>query len=219
MTSLKLVWTSAVCVALSLWTACDSGSTSPEAKAAVSFGTLADSRDGQSYKTVQIGNQVWMAENLNYVFLSSTDGLDSGSFCYNDSLVYCEKYGRLYTWAAANVSCPAGWHLPSSDEWRVLFSTVGDSSSAGLDLKATSGWYGNLNGSDAYAFSMLPGGFRDVGGKYLHEQRVAFFWSSSEDSETFAYYTGFVLTSSQLDDSCIKRDYRSEALSVRCVKD
>ena len=115
--------------------------------ASISAGTLTDERDGQTYKTLKIGNQIWMAENLNYANKSS-DGLDSSSFCYNDSLEYCEKYGRLYTWAAAVDSlalfsqncmgcgyessyssfnnvvrgvCPDGWHLPTSTEWGTLY--------------------------------------------------------------------------------------------------
>ena len=65
------------------------------------YGELVDERDGQTYKTVKIGDQEWMAENLNYAYLQPTKALDSSSFCYNDSASYCEKYGRLYTWAAA----------------------------------------------------------------------------------------------------------------------
>ena len=65
------------------------------------YGELVDDRDGQAYKTVKIGDQWWMAENLNYAYLQRTSELDSSSFCYNDSVEYCDKYGRLYTWAAA----------------------------------------------------------------------------------------------------------------------
>ena len=76
----------------------------------------------------------------------------------------------------------------------------------------------DLNGSDTYGFSMLPGGFRDVGGTYINEKRVAFFWSSADNDETFAYYMSFVSTSStKLSDSSVKLDYKNEALSVRCV--
>lgn len=176
------------------------------------YSSLTDSRDNRSYKTVKIGNQEWMAENLNVK--------TSDSYCYNDSAEYCEKYGRLYEWTAAKEACPHGWHLPNKDEWLALFASVGDSSSANLDLKSTSGWIDNLNGSDAYGFSMLPGGFRDVGGTYINEKHVAFFWSSADSDDTFAYYLSFVSTSSiKLGDSSMKLDYKKEALSVRCVKD
>ena len=131
------------------------------------YGTLTDDRDGQTYKTVKIGKQWWMAENLNYASLQPSDSLDSTSFCYNDSLKYCEKYGRLYTWAAAVDSagvfssegkgcgyyaqctftkhirgvCPDGWHVPDTTEWQTLIAMVsGDYLTAGKLLKATSGW-------------------------------------------------------------------------------
>ncbi len=176
------------------------------------YGSLTDSRDNRSYKTVKIGNQVWMAENLNVK--------TANSYCYNDSAEYCEKYGRLYEWAAAMEACPMGWHLPSKEEWHALFTAVGDSSSANLGLKSTSGWVDNLNGSDTYGFSMLPGGFRDVGGVFVNEKRVTFFWSSADNDDTFAYYMNFVSTSSsKLNDPSMKLDYKNESLSVRCVRD
>ena len=65
------------------------------------YGTLVDERDGQAYKTVRIGNQIWMAENLNYAYLQPTSTLDSSSWCYDNDPVNCEKYGRLYLWSAA----------------------------------------------------------------------------------------------------------------------
>ena len=194
-----------------LFTACADDSDSSSNVSPESSGTLTDSRDNRSYKTVKIGNQVWMAENLNFE--------TEDSYCYNDSAEYCEKYGRLYEWASAMEACPMGWHLPSKEEWHALFTAVGDSSSANLGLKSTNGWIDNLNGSDAYGFSMLPGGFRDVGGVYINEKRVAFFWSSADKDDTFAYYMSFVSTSSKQADPSMKLDYKKEALSVRCVRD
>ena len=133
------------------------------------YGTLTDSRDGQTYKTVKIGEQVWMAENLNYAYLEPTFGHDSSSFCYNNDPTYCATYGRLYRWSAAMDSagvldpagkncgylarcsangvirgvCPEGWHLPSKEEFDILRETVtnGDSyADVGTKLKSTSGW-------------------------------------------------------------------------------
>ena len=109
-------------------------------------GILTDSRDGQTYRTVKIGNQVWMAENLNYE--------TANSYCYQDSVSNCTKYGRLYTWAAAKAACPSGWHLPTEVEFKELVATVGGSSTAGKMLKSTSGWDDDEgesgNGTDAY---------------------------------------------------------------------
>lgn len=132
---------------------------------------MVDPRDGKSYKTVEIGNQIWMAENLNYE--------SEGSYCYNNLVDSCAKYGRLYTWASAMDSvgrfstdgvgcgfgttcsptypvqgvCPNGWHLPSKSESADLFKTVGlrftknkdygEEFSGGWKLRTKSGWYKN----------------------------------------------------------------------------
>ena len=137
------------------------------------YGTMTDSRDGNTYKTVKIGEQVWMAENLNYADSVKTPSLKENSWCYGNVAANCEKYGRLYTWAAAIDSvklandvmnpldcgygktcdfsgtvqgiCPSGWHLPSRDEWNTLITAVGGDSKAGTALKSTSGWT-SLNG-------------------------------------------------------------------------
>ena len=80
--------------------------------------SFVDSRDGKVYKTVKIGTQTWMAQNLNYTMVNSS--------CYNDSNVNCKTYGRLYTWAAAKTACPKGWHLPSDTEWSILETYSGE---------------------------------------------------------------------------------------------
>ena len=106
-------------------------------------GLFTDLRDGKTYKTVKIGYQVWMAENLNY----ETDS----SCCYEDKKFFCHKFGRLYSWNAAMQACPAGWHLPSDNEWKTLFEAVGGESvlddmtirfytTAGKKLKSSNGW-------------------------------------------------------------------------------
>ena len=96
-------------------------------------GSFKDKRDGQIYKTVKIGNQVWMAQNLNYSMREST--------CYDLSNANCRTYGRLYTWNAAQFACPNGWHLPDTTEWIDLFNFAGGYMVAGKKLKSKRLWH------------------------------------------------------------------------------
>lgn len=180
------------------------------------YGTLTDERDGQTYKTVKIGTQTWMAENLNYAYLQPTAELDSSSFCYRDSASYCEKYGRLYSWDVAINICPDGWHLPDTTEWNTLFAAVGGSSTAGKMLKSTSGWKNSGNGTDAYSFAVLPAGYGDNGKTYDFEGSDADFWSSTEDDSGSAYD---VLMNYYDDVAYLFNLRKRQAFSVRCVKD
>ena len=180
------------------------------------YGTLTDERDGQTYKTVKIGTQTWMAENLNYAYLQPTEELDSSSFCYRDSASYCEKYGRLYSWDVAINICPDGWHLPDTTEWNTLFAAVGGSSTAGKMLKSTSGWKNSGNGTDAYSFAVLPAGYGDNGKTYDFKGSDADFWSSTEDDSGSAYD---VLMNYHDDVAYLFNLGKRQAFSVRCVKD
>ncbi|HSQ40811.1 MAG TPA: FISUMP domain-containing protein, partial [Fibrobacteraceae bacterium] len=145
---------------------------------AISYGTLTDSRDGQTYNTVVIGTQTWMAENLNYS--GGTGGVRTYTkgWCYgvggtdttdhSDSTT-CDTYGRFYNWTDAmgideggyltttwgssdtvdhQGLCPSGWHVPTNTEWNTLATYLGGSDTAGYFLKSTSGWYNSGNGSD-----------------------------------------------------------------------
>ena len=182
------------------------------------YGELVDSRDGQTYKTLKIGEQVWMAENLNYE-------VDS-SFCYKDSAKYCEKYGRLYQWAASVGACPEGWHLPDTTEWNILFTTVGGKSIAGKILKSWTGWdscwdnrkhiYVDGNGSDFYGFFALPAGSRSSDGISTYGFTTN-FWSSTEYKSDEQAYDMFL--SSQFEDVRLNDDDEYNAYSVRCLKD
>lgn len=176
----------------------------------VTIGELVDSRDGQTYRTVTIGTQTWMAQNLNYE--------TENSYCYNDDPNKCTKYGRLYTWAAATTACPSGWHLPSTEEFGTLLSAVGGYSTAGKMLKWISGWYNSGNGTDAYAFSALPAGVRNYDGGYNYEGNGAHFWSSTEGDSDGAYvmYLDYYYDYASLDyDSYGSND---NEFSVRCLK-
>jgi uncharacterized protein (TIGR02145 family) len=171
------------------------------------YGTLADSRDGQTYKTVKIGDQVWMAENLNYE--------NGNSMCYSDDSTKCGKSGRIYTWDAAKEVCPSGWHLPDTTEWVALFSAVGTRGMAGRNLKSTTGWADNGNGVDAYGFSVLPIAFWDDP-DFIARDEYALFWSSTEVDADKAELQHFYMSY----DSVIHGSFSKKmAVSVRCLKD
>jgi uncharacterized protein (TIGR02145 family) len=129
--------------------------------------------DIANYKTAEIGDQTWMAENLDYYV--------AGSKCYNDDPANCTKYGRLYDWETAKNVCPSGWHLPSDAEWTELTAFAGSSSTAGTKLKATSGWNLSIGGSDDHGFSALPGGRCNSGGTFYGVGDQGYWWSSNED--------------------------------------
>ena len=179
-----------------------------------------DDRDSSVYDYVQIGDQTWMAENLNYDYNEGT----ANSYCYDDDTANCTTYGRLYTWAAAMDACPEGWHLPDTTEWNTLESYVaktisGGEDSVGYALKSKSGWteYNDkTGGSDAFGFGALPAGYRYGEGTFGYVQRNADFWSSTEDSASDAYLLDLAYNYMDLFMDYSSKD---EALSVRCVKD
>ena len=171
------------------------------------YGKIVDERDGQTYKTVKIGEQWWMAENLNYE-------MDS-SFCYKDSAIYCDKYGRLYSWSAAMKACPSDWHLPSVDEIHTLIDPIGGSWDAGDELKSTTGWDDGLNGKDSYGFNALPVGYKDQLGMYSDEGHITYFWTSSDMDGRYAYN----MHSSTGGEAFIVNARKIEGNSVRCLKD
>ena len=163
--------------------------------------SFTDPRDGQVYKTVKIGNQTWMAENLNY-----TDG--DSSYCYKDDSSNCEKYGRLYTWNAAIKAAPAGWHLPSKEEWEVLISAVGGEDTTALNNLVVGGNTG---------FNALTGiGTRDESGAYHTVGKGAYFWSSTPDGDKDAWYC--VLSKHRNKVHMVSRRM-TDGFPIRCIKD
>jgi uncharacterized protein (TIGR02145 family) len=134
---------------------------------------------GQTYKTVKIGNQTWMAENLNFEA--------KGSKCYDNKPDNCKKYGRLYDWKTANEACPKGWKLPSNAEWQTLADFAGGDDKAGKKLKASSGWNDNGNGVDAVGFSALPGGFGNTEEGESKVGELGSWWISSEGGSYNAF--------------------------------
>lgn len=191
---------------------------SVEASADTKKGVLKDPRDGKIYKTVQIGSQTWMAENLNYKIVDS--------FCYNNKTSNCAKYGRLYTWNAAMAACPSGWHLPAVSEFRTLFETVGGTednekrekemwTNVGKMLKSKSDWVDNGNGSDAFGFSALPSGFH-YEDEFGSQGEMSPFWTSIGDDPDIAMS---IVLFYQNDYGFIDSNTKLAAGAVRCVKD
>lgn len=166
---------------------------------AVAVGTFKDKRDKKVYKTVTIGNQKWMAENLAYN--------EKGSSCYANDKRNCKEYGRLYSWNQIKDLCPMGWHIPSKDEWRVLFAYVDNNASI---LKSKTNWP-KKNGLDELGFNALPSGStvkNDFG-------KSAYFWTTdsrndkAEAMELLDY----------LDVASFGRHTFNDGLSVRCLAD
>ena len=194
---------------------------------------LKDKRDGRVYKTVQIGDQRWMAENLRFNL--------KGSFCYENKDYNCDRYGRLYNWAMAmmlvdyynNTSvkqlkrrvhdiCPKGWHVPSNKEWKKMKLFVGKkgiSDGVGISLKSPESWERELRipaGKDEFGFNAVPAGERYFIGEYQDLGMSAQFWASNEYDASGAYFWRMTYDSRTLD-----RIYESKenGVSVRCVED
>lgn len=196
-----------ICICLSV--GCFAGAASTNR---VNFGKMVDLRDGQEYKTVKIGNQIWMAENLNYE--------TAHSYCYDNRMSNCIKYGRLYEWENALTACPVGFHLPTLQEWKALFETVGGIESAGIALKFTGVWDYDLKNysghcTDAYGLGVIPAGVRSDSGTYNSEGLNAGFWSSTEVVSSLAYS---VLMGYNFINVRLYEAFKNYAYSIRCLK-
>jgi uncharacterized protein (TIGR02145 family) len=199
------------------------------------YGDLIDERDGQLYKTITIGDQTWMAQNLNFLYEKGT----SHSFCFGDDPANCEKYGRLYTWSAALDSaglyseeglgcgggatcgyfpvlrgvCPEGWHVPSDEEFETLTSYV--SSAGDLQALGFAEWSGatNTSGFSAIPSALYTYNYGDNKADYYYLGEVARYWSRSVGASD--PYTLLIKSSQKL----IKTNDPADRVSVRCIKD
>lgn len=244
--------TSLALAATGLLFSCDSGSASSPTKpdggadgtldtntygvpwnSRITYGMLADSRDGQSYRTVTIGSQTWMAQNLNYM---GADASKVGVW-YNNNADSGAKYGRLYTWAEALAGhasstaspsgvqgvCPAGWHVPSDAEWSTLSANfIRGAYSGGTNLKSTRGWntyYGSSgNGDDTYGFRALPASYRNAGGSFGSAGNDARFWSATKVDGNYPSHWSFDYSSAYMYRDNQYFD-QSNSFSLRCLKD
>jgi uncharacterized protein (TIGR02145 family) len=153
-------------------------------KGLTKFGIMTDSRDGKTYKTVRIGTQTWMAENLIYKSANRY-------WAYDNNQINLAKYGYLYDWETAKNVCPTGWHLPSDDEWTILITFLGGETIAGGKLKGTgtTHWKSpNTGATNESGFTALPGGDRDYDGTYGSIGVYGYWWSSTEYSSLGAWY-------------------------------
>ncbi|MCL1966993.1 MAG: hypothetical protein FWF67_03850 [Fibromonadales bacterium] len=208
----KLALTAALGLAITLTLAQEAAAEKPPEKAAV--GTFTDIRDKKTYKTVKIGSQIWMAENLNIDLPSSK--------CYDNKPDNCKKYGRLYDWKTATKACPSGWFLPSEADWNDLILFVnpncpltGDCAEADAKLKAADGWNGNGNGTDNYGFAALPGGVGLSSSKFRDAGNGGLWWSSSDDAKKASRI------SMDIDGPDVHRNSSDKnfLLSVRCLQE
>jgi len=177
--------------------------------------SFTDSRDNKTYKTVKIGNQTWMAENLNYALSGSKCG-NSYGFLKDENTETCNKYGRLYNWEAALKACPSGWHIPSDSEWEALIKAVGGSAIAGKKLKASSGWNNCKGCEDAFGFAALPGGSGEHNGDFNYEGNIGNWWSASESNANYACSRRILY---DYENVYWYQNLKSLVFSVRCIED
>jgi len=190
---------------------------------------------GNSYKTVRIGDQVWMAENLRTT--SYNDGteipivtdtilwneLTSPGICWynNDESSYKDIYGALYNGYAVSIGnvCPAGWHMPDREEWQQLRSFLGDTLTGGGKLKeeGTTHWMMPNSGADnSSGFTTLPAGIRFIDGSFSSVSYFTSFWSTSEGGTEELWYISLYYRDAIAAMNKISKKY---GLSVRCIKD
>ena len=205
----------------------------------ITYGSMAD-QDGNTYKTVTIGTQIWMAENLKTTIYRNGDpiqnvpdsaqwrGLITGAYCYYDNdKQYVTAYGCLYNWYAVNDSrnlAPSGWHVPTDTDWSTLNNFLGGEDAAGKKLKeaGTTHWgvdFGSINES---GFTALPSGRRSYyssGGilmptHYSDLGLYGFWWTSTESTSINSW--NYWISTTVSTKGASPKNY---GLSVRCVKD
>ena len=172
----------------------------------IDYGEFLDVRDSLVYRTVEIGNQVWLAQNLNH---ETTD-----SYCYGDKVNNCLLYGRLYDWESARSICPDGWHLPDTLDFGILRDyAIENNGGIGVGTSLMSGK------SDKFGFSSLAhGGYKPEKDGIYGDNKADFYWTSVEtaDNQKYAQLRGFRKEESYMIYNSYKKTW---LLSVRCIKD
>jgi len=203
-----------------------------------------DSRDGQTYQTVQIGTQCWMAENLNIgtMIVGTSDQTNNATlekYCYDNDTANCNTYGGLYKWdemmqyvttEGTQGICPTGWHIPTDAEWKTMEEALGMCAGAGAgcsgatglrgtdqgdQLKIVSNCFGGVN-CGVSGFEALLAGNRVPAGLFSNKGSNANFWQSSQSSASSAWSRYVNSGNALIDRSPINK---LNGFSVRCIKD
>lgn len=206
----------------------------------IPMGMICDIRDGMLYRTVRIGSQMWLAQNMNYI--------TERSWCYENSKENCKKYGRLYQWTSALALekryltehaggilnkyrqgiCPDGWRIPRNSDMKILSDFISKnvallknvSENVGTSLKAKKGWEKNEEGfveSDRFGFAALPAGFRTSDGAFFFIKENASFWVAEEsENPTHAPYWDLYFANDKFWNGY--SNPKATARSVRCLK-
>ena len=205
----------------------------------LTYGTMTD-QEGNVYKTIVIGTQEWMAENLNTSIYRNGDAIPtnldnaawqnttSGAWAYyNNDASYACPYGKLYNWYTcvdARQLCPTGWHVPTDAEWTILTDYLGGQDVAGGKMKTTGNfeaatglWLSpNAEATNSSGFSGAPGGFRYYDGGYYFIGNLGYLWCSSEVDTYFAWFRGLDYS----DAAAIRGNVNKQVgFSVRCLRD
>jgi len=212
----------------------------------MSYGTMTDPRDNKTYATIELNGYTVMAQNLDYGVqvngMLATDNQSNDGvvekYCYNDSALYCERYGGLYQWAEAlalpsscNTEscanqvdtvgfhrgiCPEGWHLPGNAEWVDLNGIY-----SAYKLKSTMYWYQGGGGSNSTGFTFLPAGYRrefEAGDGYNNLSEVGIMWYVAINANNSL---GYKVRMTASDDGVPTQSYSYKTLgaSIRCIQD
>ncbi len=198
-------------------------------------GTVSDFSDGRVYKIVVIGDQTWMAENLNDSKFQNGDPIPEAksiedwiaagnngkpAWCYyNNDPSKGNNYGKLYNWHAVNDPrrlAPNGWHIPTRNEWFYLQKHLGGYDYAGKKMKSKYGWTENGNGTNESGFLGLPSGMRGIDGKFYDIETTGRWWSSSFEMDDRAWSTSIYNDFDVQDASLVEKKM---GFSVRFIKD
>jgi uncharacterized protein (TIGR02145 family) len=187
-----------------------------------------------NFKAILIGDQEWMAENLNVANYSNGDSIPQarskqdwlkyssekkGCWCYYSFDASNEKvYGKLYNWYAVNDNrglAPTGWHIPADTEWSIILKYLGGDSVAAKKMKSTIGWKSYGNGNNGSGFAALPAGFLCTDGVFYYIGVTGHWWSSTPYGSNYAWVRTMLWNFSIVER--ISRS-RQECMSVRCIK-